>query len=45
MLLGMSGIWVAEVREYCQVYRIGDKIVVDDPETALGKTDALCTCQ
>jgi uncharacterized repeat protein (TIGR04076 family) len=41
----MLEVEVAEVRGYCQVYRVGDKIVVDDPETVLGKTDALCMCQ
>jgi uncharacterized repeat protein (TIGR04076 family) len=39
----MLEIEVAEVRGYCPVYRVGDKIVVDDPEIVLGKTDALCT--
>jgi len=31
------------VRGYCPVYKIGDKIVIDDPEIVLEKTDALCT--
>jgi len=39
----MLEITVAEVRGYCPVYKIGDKIVVDDPEIVLGETDALCT--
>jgi uncharacterized repeat protein (TIGR04076 family) len=39
----MLEIEVVEVRGYCPVYRVGDKIVVDDPEIVLGKTDALCT--
>jgi len=39
----MLEIEVAEVRGYCPVYRVGDKIVVDDPEIVLEKTDALCT--
>ena len=39
----MLEIKVAEVRGYCPVYRVGDKIVVDDPEIVLEKTDALCT--
>jgi uncharacterized repeat protein (TIGR04076 family) len=25
------------------VHKIGDKIVIDDPEIVLGKTDSLCT--
>ena len=39
----MLEIEVAEVRGYCPVYKVGDKIVVDDPEIVLEKTDALCT--
>jgi len=33
---------VCEVRGYCPVYKVGDKIVVDDPEIVLERTDALC---
>ena len=32
-----------EVRGYCPVYNVGDKIVVDDPRIVLESTDALCT--
>lgn len=32
-----------EVRGYCPVYKVGDKIVVDDPRIVLESTDALCT--
>jgi uncharacterized repeat protein (TIGR04076 family) len=39
----MLEIKVVEVRGRCPVYNVGDKIVVDDPEIVLGKTDALCT--
>jgi uncharacterized repeat protein (TIGR04076 family) len=39
----MLEIEVVEVRGRCPVYNVGDKIVVDDPEIVLGKTDALCT--
>jgi uncharacterized repeat protein (TIGR04076 family) len=39
----MLEIEVIEVRGYCPVYKIGDKIVVADPEIVLEKTDALCT--
>ncbi len=39
----MLEIEVCEVRGKCPVYRVGDKIVVDDPEIVLGRTDALCT--
>ena len=39
----MLKIEVVEVRGNCPVYRVGDKIVVADPEIVLGKTDALCT--
>lgn len=39
----MLEIEVVEVRGYCPVYKIGDKIVIDDPEIVLEETDALCT--
>ncbi|MEM3703003.1 MAG: TIGR04076 family protein [Candidatus Bathyarchaeia archaeon] len=38
----MLEIVVCEVRGRCPVYKVGDKIVVDDPEIDLQKTDALC---
>lgn len=34
---------VCEVRGRCPVYKVGDKIVIDDPTIVLDKTDALCT--
>jgi len=39
----MLEIEVCEVRGKCPVYKVGDKIVVDDPVIVLEKTDALCT--
>lgn len=39
----MLEIEVVEVRGFCPVYKVGDKIMVDDPEIVLEKTDALCT--
>lgn len=39
----MLEIEVCEVRGRCPVYKVGDKITVDDPKIVLGKTDALCT--
>ena len=39
----MLEIVVHEIRGYCPVYKVGDKIVIDDPEIILEKTDALCT--
>ena len=39
----MLEIVVHEVRGYCPVYKVGDKIVIDDPEIVLEKTDVLCT--
>ena len=39
----MLEIEVHEIKGYCPVYKKGDKIVIDDPEIVLGKTDALCT--
>jgi len=34
---------VCEIRGSCPVFKVGDRIVVDDPEIVLDKTDALCT--
>jgi uncharacterized repeat protein (TIGR04076 family) len=39
----MLEIEVVEVRGRCPVYKVGDRIVVDDPKIVLEKTDALCT--
>ena len=39
----MLEIEVHEIRGYCPVYKKGDKIVIDDPEIVMEKTDALCT--
>jgi uncharacterized repeat protein (TIGR04076 family) len=39
----MLEIEVCEVRGYCPVHKVGDRIVIDDPEIVLEKTDALCT--
>ena len=39
----MLEIEVWEIRGQCPVYKVGDKIVVNDPEIVLTKTDALCT--
>ena len=39
----MLEIKVCEIRGKCPVYKLGDKIVIDDPKILLGKTDALCT--
>lgn len=39
----MLEIEVCEVRGKCPVYKVGNKIVIDDPEIVLEKTDALCT--
>lgn len=38
----MLEIVVCEVRGCCPVYKVGDRIVVDDPEIVLAETDALC---
>ena len=34
---------VHEIKGFCPVYKKGDKILIDDPEIILKKTDALCT--
>ncbi|MBE2900427.1 TIGR04076 family protein [Methanothermobacter thermautotrophicus] len=39
----MLEIQVHEIRGKCPVYREGDRIIVDDPEIDLERTDALCT--
>jgi uncharacterized repeat protein (TIGR04076 family) len=39
----MLEIEVIEVRGSCPVYKVGDKMVIDDPKIVLEKTDALCT--
>ena len=39
----MLEVEVVEVRGRCPVYKVGDKILVDDPKIVLEKTDALCT--
>lgn len=36
-------IQVHEIRGKCPVYREGDRIIVDEPEIDLERTDALCT--
>lgn len=38
----MLEIEVIEVRGHCPVYKVRDKIVIDDPKIVLRKTDALC---
>ena len=39
----MLEIVVHEIRGKCPVYKIGDRLIIDDPEIILKKTDALCT--
>ena len=39
----MLEIKVKEIRGKCPVYKVGDRIVIDDPKILLDKTDALCT--
>jgi len=34
---------VREIRGTCPVYKLGDRIVIDNPRIVLDKTDALCT--
>lgn len=34
---------VHEIRGVSPVYKVGDKMVIDDPKILLHKTDALCT--
>jgi uncharacterized repeat protein (TIGR04076 family) len=39
----MLEIKVYEIRGKCPVYKVGDKLVIDDPKVVLNKTDAICT--
>ena len=39
----MLEIRVREIRGKCPVYKVGDKMVIDDPKILLEKTDAICT--
>jgi uncharacterized repeat protein (TIGR04076 family) len=39
----MLEIEVCEIRGKCPVYKVGDKIVIEDPRIILHETDALCT--
>ena len=39
----MLEIEVCEIRGKCPVHKVGDRIVIDDPEIVLELTDALCT--
>jgi len=39
----MLEIKVHEIKGFCPVYKKGDRIIVDDPEIVIDKTDALCT--
>ena len=38
----MLEVEVYEIRGKCPVYRVGDKIIIDDPKIVLEKTNALC---
>ena len=39
----MLEIVIHEIKGRCPVYKVGDKIVIDDPRIVLEKTSALCT--
>ncbi|MEM0085047.1 MAG: TIGR04076 family protein [Candidatus Methanomethylicia archaeon] len=38
----MLEIEVVEVRGYCPVHRVDDRMVIDEPRILLDRTDALC---
>ena len=40
---GLLEVEVVEIRGYCPVYRVGDKMVIDNPRIVLDKNDPLCT--
>ena len=39
----MLQIRVCQIKGNCPVYKVGDKITIDDPRILLDRTDALCT--
>ena len=39
----MLEIVVHEIRGSCPVYKVGDKMLIDDPRVLVDKTDAICT--
>jgi uncharacterized repeat protein (TIGR04076 family) len=39
----MLEIKVRKIKGKCPVYKVGDKMVIDDPRILLDKTDAVCT--
>ena len=39
----MLEIVVHEIRGKCPVYKVGDKMLIDDPRILVNKTDAICT--
>ena len=39
----MLEIKVHQIKGKCPVYKVGDKMVIDDPKILLDRTDALCT--
>jgi len=34
---------VHEIRGKCPVYKVGDRMLIDDPRILVNKTDAICT--
>ena len=43
MVFDLLEIEVIEIRGKCPVYKVGDRIRIDDPKIVLDSTDALCT--
>ena len=39
----MLEIIVHEIRGRCPVYKVGDRMMIDDPKILVDKTDAICT--
>ena len=39
----MLEIVVHEIRGRCPVYKVGDRMMIDDPRILVDKTDAICT--
>ena len=39
----MLEIIVHEIRGRCPVYKVGDRMLIDDPRILVDKTDAICT--
>ena len=42
-MIGILEIKVHKIKGFCPVFKMGDKIIINDPEIILNESDALCT--